>query len=97
MEVSAASTVFVNQPYNVHFSHAIEKESINNGDIYLTNEAGKKVDAEITLQPSKQSLSIVASAPGEYVLHVEKTHLKKQRQKRKSKQLNLKYLKKLSN
>ncbi|MFP3919439.1 beta-propeller domain-containing protein [Lysinibacillus telephonicus] len=95
VEVSAASTVFVNQPYNVHFSHAIEKESINNGDIYLTNEAGKKVDAEITLQPSKQSLSIVASAPGEYVLHVEKNAFKETAAKEEKQTIEFKVLEKI--
>ena len=33
VEVSAASTVFVNQPYNVNFSYDLEKESIKNGNI----------------------------------------------------------------
>lgn len=95
VEVSAASTVFANQPYNVHFSHVIEKESINNGDIYLTNEDGKKVDAEITLQPSNQSLSIVASAPGEYVLHVEKNAFKETGVKAENQTVEFKVLEKI--
>lgn len=95
VEVSAASTVFVNQPYNVNFSYDLEKESIKNGNIYLTNKDGKKIEAQITLQQSNQSLSVITSVPGEYVLHVEKNAFKKSSAKMKKQTVEFKVLEKI--
>lgn len=76
IEVSAASTVFVNQAYNVDFSQQLDEKSIDNGYIYVTTEDGKRVDAQIALQSSQQSLAITHDKPGDYVLHVEKKAFK---------------------
>lgn len=78
IEVSASATVFVNQTYNVHFSHQLDEKSTSNGGIYVTNINGEKVDAQISMQPNQQSLSIVHGKPGNYVLHVEKKAFKHQ-------------------
>lgn len=77
LEVNASTTVFVNQPYNVHFSHSITSKSIDNEMIYLTNANGEKVNASMKLQQNKQSLSIENLPTGEYVLHVEKKAFEK--------------------
>lgn len=95
MEVNAASTVFVSQPYNVNFSHELDNASNKNGSIYLTDKDGKKVNAQITLQQSNLSLSVVTSTPGEYILHVEKNAFKKSTLKTKKQTIDFKVVEKI--
>ncbi|RUL52056.1 beta-propeller domain-containing protein [Lysinibacillus antri] len=72
VEVSAASTVFVNQPYNVYFSQPLKEGSIEKGHIYLKDEDGKTVQADFTLFDNNQAIAITNTKPGKYVLQVEK-------------------------
>lgn len=76
VEVSASSTVFINQPYHVHFSHKMHANSIQEEFIYITNAAGEKVKGDITLEQNKQSISIENLQPGQYVLHIEEEAFK---------------------
>nr|WP_198044777.1 beta-propeller domain-containing protein [Lysinibacillus timonensis] len=72
IEVHAASTVLVNQPYQVHFSETLNEKSIDKGYIYLTNEQGNRVDAQISIENHGQTVAVINNVPGDYVLHVEK-------------------------
>lgn len=76
VEVSASSTVFINQPYHVHFSHKMNANSIQEQFIYITNAAGEKIKGDITLEQNKQSISIENLQPGQYVLHIEEEAFK---------------------
>ena len=72
LEVSSAPATMVNQPYQVYFSKAIAEKSIEERAVYVTDENGERVNANITLQENQQSLTVENLVPGEYVLHVEK-------------------------
>ena len=71
LEVMSASTVMINQPYHVHFSKALDERSIKERKIFLTNADGDQVDAQLTLDDTKQSVKVENLKPGQYVLHVE--------------------------
>ncbi|MGE7665387.1 beta-propeller domain-containing protein [Ureibacillus composti] len=70
VNVAAASTVFVNQPYYVHFSKPLDEKSIEKGKVNIKHADGKESKAVITLQQNKTSLSILHETPGDYILHV---------------------------
>lgn len=71
IEINSTKTVMVNQPYQVHFSKALEKSSIENEDIYVTDNDGNRVNASIGLNKDQQSLVIEGLKTGQYLLHVE--------------------------
>lgn len=72
IEVNATSTVLVNHPYHVHFSHALDENSIEKGYVYLTDKEGNKVESEMKLLNKGKTVTILNTKSGEYTLHVEK-------------------------
>ncbi|SOC10990.1 uncharacterized secreted protein with C-terminal beta-propeller domain [Ureibacillus xyleni] len=95
VEVNAASTVLVNQPYIVHLSQSLEKDSVKKGDIYVKNGKGQKVEASISLHENRQSLSIVNTKTGNYVLHVEKNAFEKSTTKTKTQKIEYTVIEKI--
>lgn len=95
VEVSASSTVFINQPYHVHFSHKMNDNSIQEQFIYITNAVGEKVKGEITLEQNKQSISIENLQPGQYVLHIEEGAFKEKPLNTKKQEVEFKVIEEL--
>lgn len=83
VEVSAASTVFSGHPYDVHLSEILDEKAIEEGEVYVTDENGEKVEAKITLQENKRSLRIENVGVGKYVLHIESKAFQKSIKKQK--------------
>lgn len=72
MKVAAASVVFDGEPYHVHFSSPIDKQSIQQGKVYVVDEKGNKVDADISLSDSRRTLTIKGLNEGKYILHIDR-------------------------
>ncbi len=73
MEAYAASAVFVDQPFNAYFSGGVKETSLTDGKINLVDQAtGKKVNATISLNESKNMIVISGLPTGSYTLHVNK-------------------------
>lgn len=77
VEVNAASVVFDEEPYIVRFSHALDQQAIQRGQIYVTDVQGNKVDATITLNPDPYTLTIEDLKAGEYILQIERKSFQK--------------------
>lgn len=87
IEVNAASTVLVNQPYIVHFSESLKQDSVNKGDVYLEDNQGQRVEATILLHENRKSISIANTKPGKYVLLVEKNAFEESKTKAKKQKI----------
>ncbi|CAM5208935.1 hypothetical protein UACE39S_03901 [Ureibacillus acetophenoni] len=76
VEVEATSKVMVNHPYMVHFSQSLDEASLENGEIYITNSAGEKVDVTMKLINNNLTLAVLNKVSGKYTVHVEKSAFK---------------------
>ena len=88
VEVNAASTVLVNQPYIIHFSESLKEDSVKRGEVYLENDEGQRVDATIFLHENKKTISMTNTKPGNYVLHVEQNAFEKSKTRTTNQQIN---------
>ena len=68
----ATSTIMSTQSWTASFTQALKSKNITDEFVYVTNEAGQRVTATITLGEDKKSLIVSKLSPGSYRLHVNK-------------------------
>jgi len=68
----AASTIMSTQSWTVSFTQTLKTKNITDKYVYVTDNAGQKVTATITLGDDKKSLVVSNLSPGSYRLHVKK-------------------------
>lgn len=68
----AASTIMSTQSWTVSFTQTLKAKNITDEYVYVTDQAGQKVTATITLGDDKKSLVVSKLSPGSYQLHVKK-------------------------
>lgn len=71
LSVTAQSVVLSGQVFQASFSSAIEKNALENGDVYVEDQQGKKVDANYLLTSNGKSIEISGLIEGSYTLHVK--------------------------
>ncbi|MDN4606093.1 beta-propeller domain-containing protein [Sporosarcina highlanderae] len=69
--VSAAGTALTDNGWNAYFSEPLVTDSITAGYIYVTDQHGKKVQAEMELSKDGQSVQVNGLQPGKYTLHLD--------------------------
>ena len=69
--VSAAGTALSDNGWNAYFSEPLVKDSITAGYIYVTDQHGKKVQAEMELSKDGQIVRVSGLKPGQYTLHLD--------------------------
>jgi len=70
--VSASSIALAEQGWKANFSTPLKSSSIENGDIYLVDQQGKQVDANLSFAQKGRSLEVDNLKPGSYTLHVNR-------------------------
>lgn len=71
LSVTAQSVVLSGQVFQASFSSAIENDALENGDLYVEDQQGYKVDANYLLTSNGKSLEIEGLHEGSYTLHVK--------------------------
>ncbi len=71
VEVRAANVAVAEHGWQVHFSSALNKKAIDEGHIFITNSANKKVDAELKLSEDRKTLKVNGLKADEYMLNLE--------------------------
>lgn len=69
--VSAAGTALTDNGWNAYFSEPLVTDSITAGYIYVTDQHGKKVQAEMELSKDGQIVRVSGLKPGQYTLHLD--------------------------
>ena len=76
VNVSASSIALSEQGWKANFSTQLKTSAIDNGDIYLVDQQGKEVDADLTLVENGHSVEVSNLKPGSYTLHVSRNAVK---------------------
>ncbi|WP_332651710.1 beta-propeller domain-containing protein [Lysinibacillus sp. 54212] len=71
IEVVATSAVFENQTLYAYVNRTVDPERLKDGSIYIENQQGEKVDAQLSLGKSASSIAISGLPKGDYTLHVK--------------------------
>lgn len=71
LSVTAQSVVLSGQVFQASFSSPIGKDALENGDVYVENQQGKKVNADYTIAPNGKSLEVTGLDEGYYTLRVK--------------------------
>lgn len=74
--VSASSIALTEQGWKANFSTPLKTSAIDDGDIYLVDQQGKVVEADLTFAENGHSLEVSNLKPGSYTLHVNRNALK---------------------
>ncbi|WP_339252112.1 beta-propeller domain-containing protein [Sporosarcina sp. FSL W8-0480] len=69
--VSAAGTALTDNGWNAYFSEPLVTDSITAGYIYVTDQHGKKVQAEMELSKDGQIVQVRGLKPGQYTLNLD--------------------------
>ena len=70
--VSASSIALTEQGWKANFSTPLKTSSIEKGDIYLVDQQGKQVEADLSFAQNGHSLEVSNLKPGSYTLHVNR-------------------------
>lgn len=71
VSVTAQGDVLSGQSFRASFSSTVEEDAWVNGDLYLVNQQGTKIDAEHALSAQGKSLEIMGLEEGSYTLYVK--------------------------
>ena len=71
LSVTAQSVVLSGQVFQASFSSAIAKDALVNGDVYVKDQQGKKVEADYSITSNGKSIEITGLNEGSYTLHVK--------------------------
>ncbi|MEK3978902.1 beta-propeller domain-containing protein [Psychrobacillus sp. FSL K6-2836] len=71
LSVTAQSVVLSGQVFQASFSSAIGKDALENEDVYVEDQQGKKVDANYSLTSNGKSIEIEGLNEGSYILRVK--------------------------
>ncbi|MFJ7825661.1 beta-propeller domain-containing protein [Psychrobacillus sp. NPDC096623] len=71
LSVTAQSVVLSGQVFQASFSSAIGKDALENGDVYVEDQLGKKVNVNYSLASNGKSLEIEGLNEGSYTLYVK--------------------------
>ncbi|SDN29543.1 Secreted protein containing C-terminal beta-propeller domain [Psychrobacillus sp. OK028] len=71
LSVTAQSVVLSGEVFRASFSSAIGKNALENGDVYIEDQLGKKVNASYSITSNGKSLEVTGLNEGKYTLHVK--------------------------
>ncbi|TAA73629.1 beta-propeller domain-containing protein [Planococcus salinarum] len=77
VSISASSIALAEQGWRANFSSELHSDAIDKGNIYLTDTEDEPVDVEMTLLDNGKTLEIPEIPTGDYILHVEKSAIKR--------------------
>lgn len=83
--VNASNIALADQGLRVYFSAPLKEKSIEEEDLYVTNDKKKRIAADIVLSSNRQSVLVKGLAPGSYTFHMKKSALKGNKPLQKSK------------
>lgn len=70
--VTASDSALSNQGWQASFSAPLKESALGSDDLYVTNQNGKRVSADVTLKDKGETIHVNGLAPGSYTLHVKK-------------------------
>lgn len=74
--VSAQDVVLSNQPFIVTLSSAVSKDAFKKGEMYVTDQQGKKVNAKHSVSNKGKVVEITGLKEGTYTLYVKNKFMK---------------------
>lgn len=74
--VNASSIALSEQGWKANFSTPLKSSAIKDGDVYLVDQQGKKVEADLAFAQNGHSLEASNLTPGSYTLHVNRNAVK---------------------
>ena len=74
--VTASDTALTEQGWRAYFSASLNAASLDTDDLYVANEQGKRMAADLALNEEGRSLLVKGLTPGTYTLHVKKNAVK---------------------
>ena len=76
VSISATPVALAEQGWKASFSSSLQQEAIDNGDVYIVDAQGERVDVDMFIHENGKTLEIPEIPPGEYQLHVKRAALK---------------------
>ncbi|MBE1555779.1 beta-propeller domain-containing protein [Sporosarcina limicola] len=70
--VTAVDIGITDQGWKANLSTALKKDAARSGDLYVTDQSGKRTTADITLGNKGKTVHVKGLKPGAYTLHVKK-------------------------
>jgi len=74
--VSASTIVLSEKGWTANFSVPLKAKAIENGDVYLVDQQGRKSEGILTLASEGHSIEVTGLKPGSYTLHISRDAIK---------------------
>ncbi|MFC4713184.1 beta-propeller domain-containing protein [Planococcus dechangensis] len=75
VSISAASTALTESGWRANFSAPLDPQAVEKGDLYITDQDGKKVELAMQMTNGGRTLEIPDIQSGDYTLHLRKSAL----------------------